>query len=142
VQQRDELINRQATITAQLLHHEPSLGVERILMMDFASTPARAKGVAPVASLEEGHAEAAAARPPKASPPPTVDGVEKMYRILAEIHAIATMQVAECVHWCQSNSTPNAAHAGTSWRGPAAVPSATRKAPSPPTNISPQASLW
>jgi hypothetical protein len=34
-------------------------------MMDFASTQARAKGVTPTASREEGHTEAATARPQK-----------------------------------------------------------------------------
>jgi hypothetical protein len=39
-------------------------------MMDFASTQVQAKGVAPTAIREEGHTEAVATRPPKASPPP------------------------------------------------------------------------
>jgi hypothetical protein len=47
--------------------------------MDFASTQARAKGVTPTATCEEGHTEAVAASPPKASPPPTADGVDRMY---------------------------------------------------------------
>jgi hypothetical protein len=72
--------------------------VERILMMDFTSTPARTKGVAPTVSLEEGHTESAAARSPKASPLPTTDGVEKMYHQLAENHAITAAQLAECTH--------------------------------------------
>jgi hypothetical protein len=65
-------------------------------MMDFASTPTHAKGVALVTGHEEGHTEATVARPSKASSPPTADGVDKMYRQLAEIHAIATVQLVEC----------------------------------------------
>jgi hypothetical protein len=52
--------------------------------MDFASTPTHAKGVALVTGHEEGRTEATAARPSKASSPPTADGVDKMYRQLAE----------------------------------------------------------
>jgi hypothetical protein len=58
-------------------------------MMDSTSTQAWAKGVTPNASREEGHTEAAAASPMKASPPPIADGVDRMYCQLAEIHAIA-----------------------------------------------------
>jgi hypothetical protein len=99
VQRHDELVSGQATITARPREpprHEPSPRVERILMMDFASTPTHTKGVNPTANHEEGHAKAATARPPKASPPPTVDGVDKMYCQLVEIHAITTASLAEC----------------------------------------------
>jgi hypothetical protein len=34
-----------------------------------------------------------------ASPPFNVDGVDKMYRQLAEIHTIAAAQLAKCAHW-------------------------------------------
>jgi hypothetical protein len=84
------------TLPNELPRHEPSLGVERILMIDFACTQAQAKGVAPTASREEGHTEAAAARPPKASPPPTAVSVDKMYRQMVEIHDIAAAQLAKC----------------------------------------------
>jgi hypothetical protein len=60
-----------------------------MLMMDDIITLAQAKGVAPPASREEGHTKVAAARPLKASPPPTADGVDKMHHRLTEIHAIA-----------------------------------------------------
>jgi hypothetical protein len=110
-------------------------------MMDFASTPAHAKGVAPAASREEGGAEAAVARCLNASSLPTADGVDKMYHHMTEIHDITATPLAECTHWHQSNPTPNMAHAGASWRGLAMVPSVTSAAPSPPTDISPQASL-
>jgi hypothetical protein len=110
-------------------------------MMDFASTPAHAKGVAPAASREEGGAEAAVARHLNASSLPTADGVDKMYRHMTEIHGITVAPLAECTHWHQSNPTLDVAHASASWRGLAVVPSVTSAAPSPPTDISPQASL-
>jgi hypothetical protein len=72
-------------------------------MMDYASAPAQGKGVAPTASPKEGYTKAPVARPPKASPPPTADRVDKMYHQLAEIHTIATMQLVECVRWHRSN---------------------------------------
>jgi hypothetical protein len=84
-------------------------------MMDFASTLAHAKGVAPAASHGEGCAEAAAARPLKASPLCTVDEVDKMYHQLVEIHATAAVQLAECAYWCQSNLTPDTAQADAGW---------------------------
>jgi hypothetical protein len=43
---------------------------------------------------------------------PTVDGVNKMYHQLVEIHAIAIVQLAECAHQHRSNPTPDAAHVG------------------------------
>jgi hypothetical protein len=64
-----------------------------------------------------------------------------MYHQLAEIHAIATMQLAECARWHLSNPTPDVAHAVAGWRGPAMEPSVTRMAPPPLTDISPQSSL-
>jgi hypothetical protein len=62
-------------------------------------------GVASTASREESHTGVVAARPLKASPPPTADGVDKMYRQLAEIHAIVVVNLAECVRWRWSNPT-------------------------------------
>jgi hypothetical protein len=64
------------------------LEVERIIMVDFVATQARAKGVAPSANLEGGQTEATAAKPLNALPPPIADGVDRLYRQLAEIHAI------------------------------------------------------
>jgi hypothetical protein len=112
-QEQNEVVSGQAAATAR--PHEPSLGAERILIIDLASTQARAKGVAPTASCEEGHTEAAAARPPKASPPPTANEVDNRYNQLVEIHAIAAMQLAECARWRQSNPTTNAAHTSVCW---------------------------
>jgi hypothetical protein len=76
-------------------------------MMEYASAQAQAKGVALTLSHEEGHTEATAARPPKAPSLPTTDGVDKIYHELVEIHAIATVQLAECARWRWSNLTPN-----------------------------------
>jgi hypothetical protein len=61
-------------------------------MVDFASTQARAKGVAPCANHEVGQTKAALAKPQNASPPPTADGVDMIYRQLVEIHAITAAQ--------------------------------------------------
>jgi hypothetical protein len=83
------------------------LEAERILMVDYASTQARAKEVPPLASCEGGQAEAAAAKPLSASPLLTADGVDKIHRQLAKIHAITTTQLVECAHWHRSDSTPS-----------------------------------
>jgi hypothetical protein len=64
-------------------------------MMDFASTQAQAKKVAPSTSHEGGQTEAAETEPPSTSAPLTTDGVDKMHRQLAEIHAITTTQLVE-----------------------------------------------
>jgi hypothetical protein len=119
----------------ELLRLEPLLEVERILMMDYASTQAQAKGMAPTASHEEGHTKATIARPLKASPLPTTDEVDKMYHQLVEIHDIIASQLAECVRWCKSNPTSNVGHNDASWWGPTVAPAATRTAPQ-------QALLW
>jgi hypothetical protein len=111
-------------------------------MMDFTSTQARAKEVAPPASREEGQTEAAAAKPLSASPPLTFDGVGKMYRQLAKIHAIAAAQLAECTHWCRSNPVSSLVQDGVGRQRQAAMPSTTVLALSPPTNFSSQAPLW
>jgi hypothetical protein len=89
--------------TAVLLQREPTHEVERILMLDFTTTQAQAKEVAPPASREGGQDEAAVAMPLSASPPLTTDEVDKMYDQLGEIHAIATAQLAEYAHWHKSD---------------------------------------
>jgi hypothetical protein len=111
-------------------------------MMDFTSMQGRAKGGSPIACHKEGHAEVTVARPLKASPPPTIDGVDKMYQQQVEIDAIPATQLAECVLWHRSNNTSNAAHAGAGWQGHAVEPSTTRTTLPPLTDFSPQASLW
>jgi hypothetical protein len=55
----------------------------------MSTSPHSSKGVISTPSCGWGQAEATVAKPPSASPPPTVDGVDKLYRQLAEIHAIA-----------------------------------------------------
>jgi hypothetical protein len=111
-------------------------------MVDFTSTQAHAKEVAPPTSREGGQAKAAVAKPPSASPPLTTDEVDKMYCQLAEIHTIATVQLAECAHWLRSDSTPGPVWAETSQSTPIMMPSTIKLVPSPPTDFSPQALLW
>jgi hypothetical protein len=110
---------------------KPTTEEERILMVDFASTQTQAEEVAPPASCEEGHAEAAMAKPLSASPLLTADGVDKMYYQLAEIHAIAATQLIECACWRRSDSTPSSVRAETNWLRPITMPSTIRLAPSP-----------
>jgi hypothetical protein len=81
--------------------------------VDFTSTQARAKEVAPSASREGNPTEAAVAKPPSTSPPLSIDGVHKMYRQLAKIHTITAAQLAECAQWRRSNQTPSPVWAGT-----------------------------
>jgi hypothetical protein len=65
-------------------------------MVDLASTHAQVKEVAPLANREGGQDEAITAKPLSASPLLTTDRMDKMYHQLAEIHAIAAAQLAEC----------------------------------------------
>jgi hypothetical protein len=87
-------------------------------MMDFASTQARAKEVAPPSRREGCQTEAAVAKPLNASPPLTADRVDKLYHQLVEIHAIAAAQLVECAHWRRSDlaSNPIPARVGWQWR--------------------------
>jgi hypothetical protein len=68
-------------------------------MVDYASTQAQAKGLAPSASRVGSQVEAAVAEPLNASSPTTADRVDRLYHQLAEIHAITAMQLAECTCW-------------------------------------------
>jgi hypothetical protein len=63
--------------------------------VDITATQARAKGAAPSANHEGGQTGATATKTPSALPPPTVDGLDRMYHQPAKIHAIATMQLVE-----------------------------------------------
>jgi hypothetical protein len=110
-------------------------------MMDYTSTRARSKGAFSTPSCGWGQAEAAAANALSASPPPTTDRVYKMYHQLAEIHAIATMQLTECTHWPRSDPTPSPVWVDTGRQGPNEMPSMTRTTPLPLTDFSPQALL-
>jgi hypothetical protein len=65
-----------------------------------------------------------------------------MYYQLAEIHAIAILQLAECAHWCWSNLMSSPVWVGTGRQRPTADPSVAMMAPPPPTDFSPQAPSW
>jgi hypothetical protein len=135
---RSKFTGKQAAIAVQpheSSRHEPTPKVEMILMVNFTSTQARAKEVAPPTSSEGGQAEAAIAKPPSALAPLPADGVDKMYRQLAEIHAIATTQLAEYAHWHQFDSTPSPVRARASRRRPIMTLSMIRLAPSPPIDF-------
>jgi hypothetical protein len=58
-------------------------------MVDFTSTQAQAKELAPPASRGEAQSEVAATKYQSVSPLLTADGVDRMYRQLPKIHTIA-----------------------------------------------------
>jgi hypothetical protein len=89
-----------------------------------------------------GLAEAVMTKALSVSPPPTADGLDKMYHQLAEIHAITITQLTKGARWHCSDSTPSLVWTRTDWRRPDEMPSMTRMAPPPSTNFFPQASLW
>jgi hypothetical protein len=98
-QQQNKLVGKQATVVAQpheSPRHKLMLEAEGILMVDFTSTQAWAKAVAPFTSREGGKTEATMAEPLNTSSPPTLDGVDMLFHQLVEIHAIATAQLTEC----------------------------------------------
>jgi hypothetical protein len=94
------------------------------MMVDFASTQARAKEVAPPAIHEGGKMGAAATKPQSTSPPLTTDGVDKMYLQLAEIYTIATTQPVECTRWHRSDPATSLVQAGAGRQRPTTTPSA------------------
>jgi hypothetical protein len=94
-----------ATLPLESLRHEPTLEKERILMVDFTATQSWAKAAAPSANHGGGQTEATTIKTLSALPSPTVDGVDKMYRQLVEIHTIATTQLEECARCCRSDPT-------------------------------------
>jgi hypothetical protein len=59
-------------------------------MADFTSTQAQAKELAPSASWGEARAETAVTKYQSASPTLTIDGVDRMYYQLMEIHTITS----------------------------------------------------
>jgi hypothetical protein len=73
-----------------------------------------------------------------ASPPPTANGLDKLYHHLTEIHAIAVAQLAECACWRRSDSTPGLVQGVTGRQGANKMPSMTRAAAPPPTDFSPK----
>jgi hypothetical protein len=86
--------------------------------MDFTSTQARAKEVAPPPSREGGQMEFTAAKPLSASPSLTADVVDKMYHQLAEIHAITAAQLAECARRHQFEPISSPVQAGADRQRP------------------------
>jgi hypothetical protein len=100
VQRQNKFTSKQtmlATLPLEPPRHEPAPEVEKILMVDFITTPARAKGAAPFANREGGgQTGAAVTKTLSTLPSPTTDGLDRMYRQLVKIHTIATTQLAEC----------------------------------------------
>jgi hypothetical protein len=134
--------HRQANEHRAPPHHEHALEAERILMVDLAATQAQAKGVAPSTNRKGGQIKTIAATPLNVLPPPSTDGVDGLYHQLVEIHAIAATQLVECARWRRTDPASSPVHARDSWQNPTAEPSAAKMAPPPPTDFSPQASLW
>jgi hypothetical protein len=83
---------------------EPAME-ERILMIDYALAQARSEGKVNAPHHQGGLTKATKAKAVSISPPPTADEVDRLYRQLAEIHAISAAQLAECTHWCHFAST-------------------------------------
>jgi hypothetical protein len=86
-------------------------------MLDFVATQAQAKGAAPSAKREGAQTEAIAAKTPSALPPPTADGVDRMYHQLVEIHAITAAQLAECTRGHRFDPTSSMVQAETGQQG-------------------------
>jgi hypothetical protein len=121
MQHRRRLTGNQAATMVQSHvppRHEPMFETERILTMDFTSTQAWAKEVAPPASHEGGQTEVVVTKPLSASSPLTADKVDKMYCQLVEIHAITAAQLAECAHWCWSDPFLVRLGTGSADKGP------------------------
>jgi hypothetical protein len=58
-------------------------------MMDYALARAQSKGAISSPSCVWGQAKVPATKASSGSPPPIIDGVDKLYHQLAEIHFIA-----------------------------------------------------
>jgi hypothetical protein len=101
-------------------------------MVDFTSSQARAKEVAPSASHEGDQNEATRAMTLSTSPSLPADGVDKMYHQLVEIDAITAAQLAECAQWRRFDPSPSLVRARTGLQRPVMKPSVVRLAPSPP----------
>jgi hypothetical protein len=111
-------------------------------MVDLIATKLQDEGVTPPASRKGGQAEAAVAKPPNVPSPPSTNGANSLYRQLAEIHAIAAVQLAKCARWHRSSPTPSMSYVGASGSGTIMEPSTARMAPPPPTSFSPLSMLW
>jgi hypothetical protein len=114
---------------------------ERILMMDYAATQARAEGALLPPRGRWGLAEAATTKAMVFSPPPITSEVDRLYRQLTEIHTISAAQLVECTRWRRSGTAPDPFWVKAGWPGPDGMPSATRTALPPPTNFFPRALL-
>jgi hypothetical protein len=93
------------TQSYELPRHKHALEVERILMVDLVTTRAQAKGVTPAISHDGGQhltfARASqnvvmAATLLDTLPPPSTDGMDRLYHQLGEILAIIMALQAEC----------------------------------------------
>jgi hypothetical protein len=111
-------------------------------MVDFTSTQAQSKELAPPVRRGVGQVRAVGAISPSMPPPLTTNRVDRMYIQLAEIHFIAVAQLAECGHWHQTDSTPRSVRVGMSRPRPGVAPSAITLAPSPYVDFMSQAPLW
>jgi hypothetical protein len=89
-----------------------------------------------------GQTEATVANPLSASPPLTVNGGDRMYHQLVEIHAIAATQLAECAHWHQSRATTSPVWARAGRQRPTVTPSATGLASMSPMDFPSHDPLW
>jgi hypothetical protein len=98
--------------------------------------------VAPPASRVGGATKVAAAKHLSALAPLTADGVDKIDRQLAEIHAITAAQLEECAHWCWFDPVSSLVSAGAGRQRPTATFSVAVLAPPPPMDFTSQASLW
>jgi hypothetical protein len=110
-------------------------------MIDYALDQARSEGKVNAPHHQGGLTKATKAKAVSISPPPTADEVDRLYRQLAEIHAISAAQLAECTHWCRFASTSSPVWARTGRQGSDEMLSTTRMALPPSTEFSPQASL-
>jgi hypothetical protein len=98
-------------------------------MVDFTSTQAQAKELAPLVCQREAQAGATGAISLSTLPLLIANRVDRMYRQLVEIHAIVAAQLAECARSRWTDSTSCSVRARTSQPRPGAVPFMTRLAP-------------
>jgi hypothetical protein len=102
------------------LQHEPPTE-ERILTMDYAATQAWSLG--PLLPPRNQWA---------------IEEVDRLYRQLAEIHAISVAQLAKCTWWHHSDANPSPIWFRTDRWSPNGMPPTTRMAPLPPVDFSPK----
>jgi hypothetical protein len=130
----------QMTVAAVPPQREPTPEAERILMVDFTTTQARAKVVAPYSERSRPGPLQPRLRVSYLHQPPM--GVDRMYHQLVEIHTITTMQLAKCAHWRRSDPTSSPVWAKTRQQRPAVEPSVATMAPPSLTHFLLQALLW